>query len=265
MKRIGILGGLGPYATLSFQSLILKKALSYIQKMKGFQNATDQDFPDMTINMESTTPCRTNALLGKGASPLSRFQESLINLKNSGCDFAVIPCVTAHAWIQELRQDVPDIPVISMIEELVKNILKKPSVGKWLVLATVGTYHANLFQHAFSETNAISIVIPEIGHQNQIIDVIFNKTYGLKSGYGINDFAEFNLTKARQHPTKILLNIIKHYQDNHDITGVILGCTELPLATPPVFIKNELAIDAIDPMECLAEAAVDISYGYRDL
>ncbi len=95
-KIIGILGGMGPAATLALYERII--ALTPAQ--------CDQDHLRVIIDSNPKIPDRTAAILGNGESPLPAMAESAKTLERAGADFIVIPCNTAHYWLDELQKEV---------------------------------------------------------------------------------------------------------------------------------------------------------------
>jgi aspartate racemase len=106
---IGILGGMGPDATLDLFKKIIKNT----------EAARDQDHLRVFIDNNPKTPDRSPAILGLGENPLPMMIESAKNLELIGADFIAIPCVCAHYFIKELRDRIA-IPVISIIDEVAR-------------------------------------------------------------------------------------------------------------------------------------------------
>src|SRR5436305_2171504 len=103
--RIGILGGMGPYAHLEFERCLLA-ALGC--------PASDQAYPEWTVVSIPHTPDRTLALLGIVPSPLPAILRGLERLA-SGADFAAITCITAHAFLDEIRAHAR-LPILDMVD-----------------------------------------------------------------------------------------------------------------------------------------------------
>jgi len=51
-----------------------------------------------------------------GPSPLPMMIATARNLEAAGADSIVMPCNTAHCWIEELRKAV-NVPIVDMIEQ----------------------------------------------------------------------------------------------------------------------------------------------------
>ena len=105
-KTIGVLGGMGPEATAHFFSLIIRHTAA----------AKDQDHVPVLIYNLPQIPERTPAILGRGPSPVPLLRKGVLTLARAGADFIVIPCVSAHAFLADVRRSSP-VPILSLVEE----------------------------------------------------------------------------------------------------------------------------------------------------
>jgi len=125
-RVIGILGGMGPAATLALYERIL--ALTSAE--------CDQDHLHVIIDSNPKIPDRTAAILGDGESPLPAMIEGARTLERAGANVLVIPCNTAHHWLADLQKAV-SIPIIDMINETASLIAAhRPLLRKIGLLAT---------------------------------------------------------------------------------------------------------------------------------
>jgi aspartate/glutamate racemase len=88
------------------------------------------------------------------------------------------------------------------------------------------------------------------------MQAIYGK-YDIKAGYDLAARHHMPVVdgKAIESPTDLLDEVIEHFQ-GQGIQGVILGCTEIPLA-----INDSVSpVPTIDPMQCVAEKAVSLVY-----
>ncbi|MBS7174824.1 MAG: amino acid racemase, partial [Clostridiales bacterium] len=114
-QLVGIIGGVGPMATVYFMEMVLNKTRA----------ARDQDHLDMLVSNHATIPDRTDFLLGKSSeSPLQAMIADAKTLQNAGCDFVVLPCNTAHYFFEAVQESI-HIPLLNIIEETVKRCLAK--------------------------------------------------------------------------------------------------------------------------------------------
>src|SRR5262245_56844098 len=104
-KTIGVIGGMGPAATLAFFGKLLEATHA----------ERDQDHLRVLIDNNPRVPDRNAAIAGRGPSPGPQLAESARGLELAGADFLVIACNTAHAFASEIEAAVA-IPLMSMID-----------------------------------------------------------------------------------------------------------------------------------------------------
>ena len=132
---LGILGGLGPMTSAYFYELITAHT----------DARRDQDHIDIVLSSRASTPDRTDYILGKNkASPLPYMMEDALRLEAYGANVIVIPCNTAHYFIDEVRRSV-HVPVPSIIEETAEYI-KQCGYQKAGIMATAGTVASGSYQ-----------------------------------------------------------------------------------------------------------------------
>lgn len=228
-KVIGILGGMGPEATVDLYRHIIE--LTPAKK--------DQDHIPTLIFSNPKVPDRTQSIHSKNSHKIIRhLREGAQILENGGADFITIPCNTAHRFIEEI-QDAVTIPVVHMIEETVSFLIRAhPKIATVGILATTGTLNSNLYQDYLCRNN-IKAEIPENSIQeNSVMKAI----YSIKAGN--ND---------RQCSDLLKLAIKSMSPSAQQV--VIMGCTEIPLAlTSP--IKGTILIN---PTKILAKIAIAMS------
>ena len=223
-KIIGILGGMGPEATID----LFYKIIKFTPAEK------DQDHLRIIIDNNPKIPDRTAAILGKGEDPLPALQETARNLEKAGADFIIIPCNTAHYFLSSIQESV-EVPILNMIEETAKETLQRiPQIKKVGLLASVGIYETEIYHQKFKKFN-IKVISPEEKDKEEIMKTI----YAVKAG---------NLSEA------IKRNIIKAAQKLIDkgAEAIIAGCTEIPL----ILKEEDVVVPLIDPTQVLAKAAV---------
>ena len=171
MKNLGIIGGLGPMATVYFMELVIK--MTDVKKDQEHIRIYLQSIPD--------TPDRTAYICGENEdSPLPCFVRAGTSLEAQGADFIAIPCVTAQYFYKELTQRL-NIPVIPLISELEKEI-KVSGIKKVGILATDGTIKSKIIQKQLN-ADGIETVVPDKEDQTMIMDLIYNHQSGKESQY----------------------------------------------------------------------------------
>ncbi|MEI6533423.1 MAG: amino acid racemase [Candidatus Roizmanbacteria bacterium] len=228
-KIIGILGGMGPDATVEMYKLIIKET----------QAKTDQDHLHVIINSYPQIPDRTKALLGEGTHPLPTLITGAQVLEHAGADFIVIPCNTAHAFIPEMQKHLK-IPILDMILETVKTLHTTfPNIQKVGLLATTGTIKTQLY-HSYLK-GSHRIITPNTYEQTIIMDAIYG-IEGIKAGY---------MSLAIKQKLRFVIQSLK----SRGAEAIILGCTELSL----VFSSDYEILPLLNPMQCISSKVVKVA------
>lgn len=234
-KIIGILGGMGPEATIDLFTKIVKWT-----KVKK-----DQDHLRILIDNNPEIPDRTKAIQKRGPSPLPHLIRSAKVLEKAGADFIVIPCVTAHHYYEPLQKKIK-IPVLHIVGETVKYTRTNlNTVRKIGLIATTGTVHTGLFQTAFDEIG-ITLVLPTPDIQKKwVMEAIYGKK-GIKA------------IGPSQGSKRLILEASRSLIDL-GAQAILAGCTEVPL----VLKERDLSVPVIDPLAILAEASIKKAGGGR--
>ena len=111
-KVIGILGGMGPEATLDCYSRIISSTPA----------KTDQDHLRVIIDSNPKVPDRTAAIIAEGESPLPVLVAGCRTLQQAGADFIIIPCVSAHFFLDEIQQQIA-LPILSIFDAVTETII----------------------------------------------------------------------------------------------------------------------------------------------
>ena len=222
-KTIGILGGMGPLATVD----IFHKIVSLTEAN------CDQDHIHIIIENDPGIPNRLDFLLRDGESPEKELIEIACRLELMGADVLIMPCNTAHYFYDAIKKHL-GIDFINMIDETAKEIKQTtPSCKRIGLLATKGTYHTGIYDDVFA-SYGIEVIKPDIEDQGYLADLILavkvgQTTFDLTNIYHVLD-------KLKKQKIEIL----------------VLGCTELPIAFQMFNIKEKY----IDPTTVLACSAI---------
>jgi aspartate racemase len=258
---IGVLGGLGPYSHIEFEALLLEAAAKALDRP-----AVDQDYPAWIVSSIPATPDRTSALLEGGPSPVETLVRSAERL--SEADFAVIPCNTAHAFLDDLRSRVA-LPFLDMIriaaERAVSRVGKNGTVG---VLAASGTLRSGLYQKAIRGVapGARAVTLHDLDggealQERLVMEPIFGRLEnGSRAGGGIKSgaFRDPQRKEALAEPMRDA--VLRLASAGAEI--VLTACTEIPLVLGRERVDR---IRLLDPMEAAAETAVEIALGRKPL
>lgn len=171
MKRLGVIGGLGPMATAYFMQMIVEMT----------DSKCDQEHIEMIIFNCPSIPDRTNFILKRSAeNPYSKMFKIGKQLADYGVDIIAIPCVTATYFEEKLERDL-QVPIINIIKETVRH-LKENQIKSVGLMATDGTIESNLFQKEFNDAG-IDVLIPERNEQKKVMSIIYNN---VKAGVAVN-------------------------------------------------------------------------------
>jgi aspartate racemase len=207
MKTIGILGGLGPEATVVYYNSIIN----------AFKTG-DFVYPQIiiySVNMSEFIGLMKEKRYDEAADKLI---EKTYNLKNAGADFAAISSNTPHMLFEKIMARSP-LHLVSILEstaqECTRKGLKRPGL-----MGTGFTMNATFFQEALRK-HGIEVVLPDEEDRN-LID------------YRI--FSEIELGVFNDHTREELISITEKMVQEKNIDSLILGCTELSLIMPePVY------------------------------
>ena len=148
-KFVGILGGMGPEATVTMFQNILRCTNAQ----------SDQDHLRILIYNNPKIPDRTAAICDQGEDPLPALIASASLLEKAGVDLIVIPCVTAHYFYESIQAAV-HIPILHIVKETLSFASEQhPECTMVGLLSTMGTVKTGLFQR-FSAEWGINILTP---------------------------------------------------------------------------------------------------------
>ena len=230
-KTIGILGGMGPEATVYLFRLIVELTAA----------AADQEHIPVIVYNNPKIPDRTAAILRGGPSPLPYLIESAILLEKAGADFILVPCVTAHYFYKEMVKQV-NIPILHLLEESLAYVKRElGNVRRIGLLATDGTIQTSLFQELFNKSG-IEMVVPDGERQNLLMAALYQKE-GIKAGY-------------KERPKEMMLQVLGQLIRDK-VEAVMAGCTEIPL----VLSQADMEIPFINPLRIIARESI-LKAGY---
>lgn len=228
-KVIGVLGGLGPWATLDLFEKILR--LTPAQ--------TDQEHLRILIDNNPKIPDRSPAILGDGADPTPELIATAQNLERAGADFIVIPCNTAHFFYDRIAAAV-SIPVVHIMDEVAAAAREQvPGVRVMGVLATEATVASGLYHRACDRVQ-IQVIGPDPAGQR----IVNRAIYGVKAGRMGSD--------VTQSLVRVADRLIAQ-----GAQALVLGCTELPFVLKP----RDVQVPLLDSNQVLAAAAVRLAAG----
>lgn len=223
-KIVGILGGMGPDATVDLFQKILRATPA----------ARDQDHLRILIDCNSKIPDRNEAFLGRGEDPFPALRESAQLLERAGAHLIAIPCNAAHGWHDRVQGAVT-VPVLHIMEATADLVRARyPAVGRVGLLAATVTVRVGLYQRAL-ERYGIASLIPDDSSQGEVMRVI----RAVKAG-------------DQGSETRRLIREQANGLAAQGAQAVIAGCTEIPL----VLGEADASVPVVDATLALALRAV---------
>lgn len=226
-KVVGIIGGMGPEATVDLMQRIIRLVPA----------RDDQDHIRCLVDCNSKIPSRIKAIAeGTGEDPCPRIIEAASGLEAQGADFLAIACNTAHHYYDRVQSTV-NIPVIHLMEIVTAHIIEHfPGISRIGMLASPATKITGIYTRPFADRGLVEIWPQEVS-QTRLLEVI----QAVKAGDTGPDVR------------KTYQNIFNQLEDlGAGIT--LVACTELGLLPPG------RGIPTLDAAQILAERIAHLSH-----
>lgn len=222
---VGILGGMGPLATADL----------YRKIIVATDATTDQEHVPVVIWADPRVPDRTEALLADGEDPTPWLVRGGKALSEMGADFIVMPCNTAHAFLERVQPEVSK-PILSMIDAAVDVVARTlPGVQAVGLLATRGTLASEVYQRALQARGLVAVV-PDEETQHRCVAAAIR---AVKAG-------------DTSSATTALLVEASSQLERQGAQALIAACTEIPV----VLQQQHVALPLVDATDALAVLAV---------
>ena len=230
MKRIGVLGGMSPQATMDLESRVHHVS----------QRIVPQDwnagYPPMVVWFHRRRPIR----LGPDGSPMVPLQvdPELVEAARwlgKGVDFLVIPCNAAHVGVAQI-EEAAGCPVLSMVGVAIEETVRRG----WRRVGVLGFRSAPAVYTGPLGDRGIACVEID-GTRQARLDAAIRAVMEGRNGEDETDVARSAVTALRAAR----------------VDGVVLGCTEIPL----LLGEEAEAPDLVSPLSLLAESAVRFAVG----
>lgn len=228
MKKVGILGGVGPQAT----AFIYQKIVASAQN--NHRAVNNDDYPDLVI---ASVPVPDFISSKEHLDEAKRMLiEAAKGLEKAGCEALCIGSNTVHILLEDLRHEV-SVPFISMVE-LVAERCKTLGYSKVALLGTPVLLESGLYDKALGD-KGIELLKPNDA-QIETCDIVIRSI-----------IAGEKEIPVRKEYVEVLTSMFDQGAD-----GIILGCTELPLVLDyEVLGKRVLSSD-----EILADGITEFCY-----
>jgi aspartate racemase len=222
---IGVLGGMGPAATLDFMARVVRLTAA----------ERDQDHVPLVVVSDPRVPDRVGPILrGEGESPLAALQEGVRRLERAGASCIVMPCHTAHAWYDELAvaTRLPFLHIVDATLAELRRLAVRP--GPLGLLATAATLEAGLYQARLAASGHEALLASDEVMAEAVLPAI----------------ALVKRDRASE-AAPLLRQAVEHLR-GAGAERVLLACTELPVALAAA--PQAACIDATEALarSCLA-------------
>ena len=220
---IGILGGMGPEATL----------YAFEQIISAIPAKRDQEHLRVVIDSNPKIPDRTEAFLsGDSEAIMAALSQTATNLERAGASLLIIPCNSAHIFFERLTRHFR-LPFLHIVDEVGKEAARRgfKSLG---LLASKGVTLSRLYQERLKH---LEFIVPA----EEDCHLVHQAIYKIKAG-------------EKDEALSMLLPVAKRLGDS-GAEAIILGCTEIPL----VLKEERIGLPLLDSVALLARAAVRVA------
>jgi aspartate racemase len=228
-KTIGVLGGLGPQATMDFEARLHKVAQRLIpQRANG-------GYPPTVVYYHRHPPVLVNDDLSP-RWPIQADPRLLEIAKRLGAwaDFIVMPSNGPHLVLEQIERASGRV-VLSMIDVTVAEVVRRG----WRRVGVLG----------FGDPVVYTSRLAPVGGSCETIDTVSCETIDIPLRHRLDREIVKVMEGADDAASAAVAREAVEALRERNVDGIILGCTELPL-----LLKE--ASDLVNPAQLLAEAAV---------
>lgn len=229
---VGVMGGLGPEATVDFMARVL--ALTPAEK--------DQDHIHLLVDQNPGVPNRQEAILRGALDPAPALAAMAARLEAAGADFIVMPCNAAHAFQPAIEAaiSIPFISIVDVTVEAVRGLGR--SVG---LMATPAGIAGGTYQEAMRRGRATDTLLVFDEDER---DAFMSLVYAIKAGDRGPEVASGMRALAAALVAR-----------GADV--LIAGCTEIPL----VLGSDDIDVPLVVSTDELARRTIELARGERPL
>lgn len=203
MKRLGVIGGMSWESTTVYYRLLNEE----VKAAKGPLNSA----PLLLWNMDFAPIAELQAA-GEWEDLTELMCDAARGLKAGGAEAIIIATNTMHLMADAVRE-AADLPLVH-IADATAGAVRGAGCKRPLLLATRFTMEKDFYRDHVAREAECEVVVPDEPHLTSVHNIIYNE---LVQG-------EIKSTSRETY-----LNIIKYYQRERGIDGVIFGCTEVGL------------------------------------
>lgn len=222
----GVLGGLGPVATIDFMRRVLDLS----------DAGSEQEHVRLLVDQNPAVPNRQHALLSDGDSPGPALAAMAQGLERAGADFLVMACNTAHAWQADINA-ATSLPFLSIVDASVAAIPAGITVVG--ILETPACRASGLYARAVSAGG-----FKHVAMTDDECAVLMDIAYAVKR----DDSGARETAAARQLATALV---------ERGARAIIVACTEVPL----VLDDRDVDVPVVVSTDALARATIAVARG----
>lgn len=226
MDVVGVLGGMGPLATIDFMRKVLDATPA----------GRDQDHVPMIVSCLPQIPDRTAAFRGEGASPLEAIVDCGRRLESAGADLIVMPCNTAHLWFDAVQARLQR-PMLHLVDAALREAHTLAGLQARLgLLATDATIASGLYiNRHLPQAPAPAWLLPTA---SEMLEQVMPGIDAVKAG--------------RLETGLALLSEAARALGRRGADVIVLGCTEIPV----VLDAAACGLPVVDATAALAREVV---------
>jgi aspartate racemase len=225
MKRLGILGGMGPAASAEFVTRLVQQTSA----------SCDQEHIPFVLWSNPQIPDRSTSMRNGDDKPLPFLLDGIKGLKAAGCDLVVIPCNTAHFWFHKFSKiNVRMVHIVDSVASALRDAgVTNTTIG---VIGTQATVELGLYQYHLNRLGW-NCIVPGKEEMDTLVQPAIDL---IKAG---------NMSQSHDMLLAVADGLIAR-----GANAVVLGCTEIPLAVRETHYNNIPLINSIDS---LVKVAID--------
>ncbi len=231
MKKIGLVGGIGPESTLDYYRLIIR----------AFQERKPTDYPEILVYSANLTEILALMEARRWDELTEWLLRKIEALHRAGAEFAAIGSNSPHAVFEDVQRRSP-LPLVSIVEAACERAaalgVRRPGL-----MGTAFTMQADFYPKSFRAAG-MQVVVPPAEDQALIHRKLFT---------------EIELGIIKDETREQLLGIAEGMIRRDGIDTLILGCTELPL----ILTQDEFGIPFLNTTAVHVDAIVAASLSGR--
>jgi aspartate racemase len=225
MRKVGVLGGMGPEATIYFMQ----------QVMDAVEARDDADHIPLLVDNNTQVPSRIKAVLeGRGEDPGPVLADMAKGLVTAGADALVMPCNTAHYYADQVAR-ATDAPFLDMVQMACDQAARIAPGGKVGLLGSPALQQVGVFEAALASAGLTPVYAREQARALATIRSIKSQGPSDVAAHMLSDFCG--------------------QMQNDGANVICICCTEFSL------LKREIgaAVPILDSLDVLVSATVEFA------